>query len=102
MSYFPSDISFMSEEELKANGIRIPKSKDERAGTEQGRREREMSNAELKPCPFCGGEAEVHKHYPPFGRRVIVTVRCTKCRSNSGNWGRTDKAIESWNRRMTE
>ena len=61
-----------------------------------------MKNIELKPCPFCGREAEVYNHYPPFGRRVIVTVRCTKCRSNSGNWGRTDKAIEAWNRRVTE
>ena len=27
MSYFPTDIPFMSDEELKENGIRIPKNK---------------------------------------------------------------------------
>jgi len=56
----------------------------------------------LKPCPFCGATAEVHKHYPPFGGRVRVTVRCTICRCNSGEWGRTDKAIEAWNRRVSD
>ena len=55
---------------------------------------------ELKPCPFCGATAEINKHYPPFQRRVKVTVRCMKCRCNSGEWGRTDKAIEAWNRRV--
>ena len=57
---------------------------------------------ELKPCPFCGATAEVNKHYPPYGRRIKVIVRCTICRCNSGEWGRTDKAIEAWNRRAND
>ena len=57
---------------------------------------------ELKSCPFCGAEAELYKYYPGFGRRVRVTVRCTACRGNSGKWGRTDKAVEAWNRRACE
>lgn len=55
--------------------------------------------SELKKCPFCGGEAELKKYYPPFSRRAIVTVKCTSCRCNSGEWRRSDKAIESWNTR---
>ena len=57
--------------------------------------------SELKPCPFCSASAEIYKHYPPFGKRVRVSVRCTNCRCNSGEWGRTDKAIEAWNRRAS-
>lgn len=39
---------------------------------------------DLKACPFCGADAEIHRYYPPFGRRVRTTVRCTSCRANSG------------------
>ena len=58
--------------------------------------------SDLKPCPFCGGEAKMYRYYPPFGRRSRVTVRCTICRCNSGEWGRKDKAIEAWNRRWAD
>lgn len=54
----------------------------------------------ILPCPFCNGKAEIYMHYPPFGRRVRITVRCTQCRANSGEWGMIDKAIEAWNRRV--
>ena len=56
----------------------------------------------LKPCPFCSAKAEIHRHYPPFGGRVRVCVRCTVCKGNSGEWGRTDKAVEAWNRRKAD
>ena len=55
---------------------------------------------ELKNCPFCGGEAEIYRHYPPFGGRVRVAVRCTVCGCRSKEWGRVDKAVENWNRRL--
>ena len=41
MSYFPTDIPFMSEEELKANGIKVNCSE-------------KPNSLKLKPCPFCG------------------------------------------------
>lgn len=56
----------------------------------------------LKPCPFCGEKAEFFHVYPPFGRRRLSVVQCTHCRCNSGKWGRSDKAIEAWNRRQDE
>lgn len=54
---------------------------------------------DLKPCPFCGGEAELFQHYPYMRRRVVSSVCCKSCRANSGTWGRKDKAIETWNTR---
>lgn len=55
--------------------------------------------ADLKLCPFCGGEAELFQHYPYMRRRVVSSVCCKSCRANSGTWGRKDKAIEAWNTR---
>ena len=58
---------------------------------------------ELKRCPFCGSEAKFKRYYPPFfGKRRRSIVQCTSCRCNSGEWGRADKAIESWNRRVND
>ena len=38
---------------------------------------------ELKPCPFCAGEAEYHSHYryinELIGDMTLVTIACTKC-----------------------
>lgn len=46
MSYFPTDIPFMSEEELKANGIKVNCSE-------------KPNNSKLARCPFCDKEAKV-------------------------------------------
>ena len=56
-----------------------------------------MSAAEiaLKPCPFCGGEAEV-RWYDGF-----PSASCTKCGCNTGMNinGSEREAIAAWNRR---
>lgn len=65
---------------------------------------------ELKPCPFCGGEAVVDK-YPVRGYEPAVSfeVRCSICGQKrvggyfdtvdkSEKWARR-KAIEAWNNR---
>ncbi len=66
----------------------------------------EMS--ELKPCPFCGGEAQTNEVVgmsngnPPFG---WGWVGCQKCRVfmqyNHGERGKR-QAVEAWNRRADE
>jgi Lar family restriction alleviation protein len=52
-----------------------------------------MNNKELKPCPFCGGKAEVAEH--KFG---FNTVYCESCGARTTAWYLPD-AIETWNRR---
>lgn len=59
-------------------------------------------NDKLKPCPFCGGKAEIYedtiiKSLPAY------SVYCTKCYARTyGLYDKKDDAIESWNRRVNE
>lgn len=46
----------------------------------------------LKPCPFCGGEADTEWHHGYWG------VRCTSCYAEVTADGMND-AIEAWNTR---
>lgn len=54
--------------------------------------------AELKPCPFCGGEAKIHSLTDIIG---CYRVRCTKCPVEFGQYWFYRKAdlIKAWNRR---
>jgi Lar family restriction alleviation protein len=59
-----------------------------------------MEITDLKPCPFCGGKAELIKR-----RQCLADAYSVRCK-NSGCRGRTQKlvrteqqAIEEWNRR---
>ena len=60
---------------------------------------------ELKPCPFCGGEARIC-HKTGFGEWSYV--ECEKCRCTTGNFMKSfthssdDKAADAWNRRVTD
>ena len=69
-----------------------------------------MSNIELKPCPFCGGEATIRTRIrnctPPY---QIAWVECEKCGATGSTFSDTDdngshifSAIEAWNRRIPE
>lgn len=62
---------------------------------------------ELKPCPFCGGEATLF--VAPEGGVFVKCVRCgakTKCRVDSDAFSKPTNAvksvIEAWNRRVKE
>lgn len=50
-----------------------------------------MTN-ELKPCPFCGGKAELKNDLQD---RVV----CTDCRANGPYFLTSNDAIEAWNTR---
>lgn len=62
-----------------------------------------MRNEKLKPCPFCGGEAEITKSYglPLDG---YVYVECLNCGASvrrikiSADYCANDKAVELWNK----
>ena len=53
-------------------------------------------NAELEPCPFCGGEAKLFedKDYQ------IYSVTCTECDAGTNAYGIEQDAIDAWNKRI--
>lgn len=72
-----------------------------------------MNELELRPCPFCGGEAELCKSYGNDGQVHYDTayVRCTKCHAKTktvitnGYYGVKTTArdvMNDWNRRVYE
>lgn len=91
MSYFPTDIPFMSEAELEANGIKVKGS------------EKPNNSSGLRKCPFCGGEARLirnarRKIYGKDEYRVGVVACCDVCEARMF-YGSEKLAIEAWNRR---
>ena len=61
-----------------------------------------MSDIELKPCPFCGGESYLKTWWDIQTGRYVHKILCKKCRCNSGDWFQKPKAFEAWNRRVSE
>jgi Lar family restriction alleviation protein len=49
----------------------------------------------LKPCPFCGGEAEWCGE-----RDIIYAARCSECKARTGLNTTIMDALESWNKRV--
>ena len=67
---------------------------------------------ELKPCPFCGGKAEVRTKYIEKETKDVPVssyVRCTRCFAHSDEFlyknteftliDPAEEAIKAWNRR---
>ncbi len=65
-----------------------------------------MAN-ELKPCPFCGGEAVVDCDKGAYGT-VFAYAFCKKCNARTREFGvrydicAKDEAINAWNRRWKD
>lgn len=61
---------------------------------------------ELKPCPFCGYEAEISAWR--FDGKATSYVMCRKCAARgefffvSPKYASDDRAIKAWNRRAGE
>ena len=56
---------------------------------------------DLKPCPFCGGEAEIEKK-TGFDRKIIgAWVTCSGCGANTLTYSTEKVAIEAWNKRVS-
>lgn len=52
--------------------------------------------SELKPCPFCGGEAELYASPAKDGWNYVF---CKKCQTAGDNYDTEAEAIEAWNTR---
>ena len=61
---------------------------------------------ELKPCPFCGGKAEISSGQ--FDGKATSYVMCQKCGAKgefffvSPKYASDDRAIKAWNIRVGE
>lgn len=53
---------------------------------------------ELKPCPFCGGEAKIRDYSHP-DLDPEIDVFCTNCGGQTFVYETVGEAIEAWNRR---
>lgn len=56
-----------------------------------------MDKQELKPCPFCGGMPFIYYSGLNFKLAEVVCKECW-CRTKRKE---ADKAIEAWNRRVS-
>ena len=54
---------------------------------------------ELKPCPFCGGEAEIEMDDCWYWNYHVF---CQECKIGTDYYNTADEAIEAWNRRAGE
>ena len=55
---------------------------------------------ELKPCPFCGGEAKVVVQHKSIRKPYVVVCEDEECMASVGIFSVTkEDAIDRWNRR---
>lgn len=59
-----------------------------------------MDEIELKPCPFCGGEARM-RHWRRLGEHYEVRCATMACGNLVRTWDYStpEAAAEAWNRR---
>ena len=63
---------------------------------------------ELKPCPFCGGEPEMHVCEPSEANNANVFIKCKTCGAISGQTlvlsthCAREVATKRWNRRVAD
>lgn len=58
-----------------------------------------MDEIKLKPCPFCGGKADIlgeNKYLPG------TIVHCTECQVETPMYKNREDAIKAWNRRVQD
>lgn len=54
---------------------------------------------ELKPCPFCGGEAN---YAQGSAGKLLPWVRCRDCGAETSVYDSVEEAAEAWNGRAEE
>lgn len=58
------------------------------------------NNKELKPCPFCGGEACTMEEFDGFDT-TQYSVQCQSCKIETMLFNERAEAIAAWNRRVS-
>lgn len=58
-----------------------------------------LKNRDVKPCPCCGGMAEVYEFTTVSWAGSKYHVECTDCYLRTDDYRSRLKAIEIWNRR---
>lgn len=65
-----------------------------------------MTEAKLKPCPFCGGEATVSEIEDTWenatGHWFVSCNECSGCLGGYGEFITEKEAVEHWNKRVGE
>lgn len=56
-----------------------------------------MPEIKLKPCPFCGGRAEMSPTYPS-----IHALVCIRCDAKTADYLSIPAAVKAWNTRYSE
>ena len=56
-----------------------------------------MKTPELKPCPFCRGEAKIKRVTGSINYRY---VKCSSCGARTKEWFGVDVAVTNWNTRV--
>lgn len=56
-----------------------------------------MGGIELKPCPFCGGVAEV---VVDSETEMLFIIQCTECKAQTTGYENLYSAEYDWNRRV--
>lgn len=57
---------------------------------------------ELKPCPFCGGEAKKQAVKTTILGDTYWGIKCTKCNCGTVGYLNYNYAIKAWNRRAND
>jgi Lar family restriction alleviation protein len=53
---------------------------------------------ELKPCPFCGGDAQVTYFWQSYSHMIV----CEDCGNKTPPQHTKDEAVAAWNRRASD
>lgn len=57
---------------------------------------------ELKPCPFCGGEAKMIKFQKVGSETCEYVMQCWGCHAKTRVCKTDEEAIRAWNRRWND
>lgn len=59
-----------------------------------------MAGEALKPCPFCGGDAEIYKVSCEMCDDYTVSIECNVCNVSTKSYEFEKNCIDSWNNRV--